>query len=121
MLDERRSLVRWEVNQPAEIRVDEECAAGIPCTVKDISLKGMCVFLPRKVFPEALSRINIALADTLQFRTDASVAWSQEAEENCCYGLSFNSVDDTTKGRIYNYIESNFPEELRKQWWRDIS
>ena len=120
MEEERRNVVRWEVNQPAEITVDEECARGIPCTIKDISIEGMCVSLPRRIFPEALSRINVGLSDALQFRTDTSVAWSEETEQNCCYGVCFNGIDDTRKDRICNYIENNFPGELRKQWWKDI-
>ena len=120
-MDERRKMVRWEVNQPAEIMLDEECGRGMSCTVRDISTEGMRVFLPRKVFPEALSRIRVDLADGLGFRTEASVAWSQDGEQDCCYGLRFHDLNDAYKTRIYDYVESNFPKELRKQWWTGIS
>ncbi|MCM8796901.1 MAG: PilZ domain-containing protein [Candidatus Omnitrophica bacterium] len=119
-MDERRKVTRWEVNQPAELTMDEECANGIPCRVKDISLKGMSLSLPRKLLPEALSRIKINLADRLQLHTDAFVVWSQESEEDCSYGLCFNNLDETYRTKIYEYVESNFPEELRKQWWKGI-
>jgi c-di-GMP-binding flagellar brake protein YcgR len=122
-MEERRCEPRWTVNQQAQLQIEDH-PNYIPCTVEDISSRGMCISLGKHLFAEAFSNINIILGDALAFNTGAHVAWEEEEEGKNTYGLFFNRIDDLDKEKVTQYINNNFSDKLmedsRKQWWRGL-
>ena len=116
-MEERRSVARWQINQEAGLTF-EDGISPIPCTVEDISTRGMKVTLNRDIFPEAFSNFNLALTEDFAFNAGANVAWQDNAYEKNIYGLSFNRIEVSARSRISEYVKNNFPGELVKQWWK---
>ena len=116
-MDERRVKPRWQINQRAELTV-EDGVRSIPCLVEDISTRGMRISLNRELFPEAFSSFNLTLRQDFGFSVGAQVAWHDKAYERSIYGLSFNRIEESVQDEISEYIKDNFPEELVKQWWK---
>lgn len=118
-MDERRIISRWQINQRAELTV-ENGARAIPCVVEDISSGGICISLKRNLFNDVFSNFKLALSADFEFGVNAQVAWRDQAYEKNIYGLSFNRIEDSLRSRIGEYVQKNFPEVLVKQWWRRL-
>jgi len=116
-MDERRIKPRWQINQPAEMSV-ENGVRPIPCVVEDISSGGMCISLKRNLFDDVFSNFKLALSNEFELDVNAHVAWRDQSYEKNIYGLSFNRVEDTVKSRISEYVAQNFPKLLVAQWWK---
>ena len=115
-MDERRTMPRWQINQAAELTVENGIHA-IPCVVEDISPGGMCISLRRNLFDDVFSNFKLALAVDFEFDVNAQVAWRDHAYEKNIYGLSFNKIEDSVRNRLGEYVKKNFPDLLVKQWW----
>ncbi|MDO9065538.1 MAG: hypothetical protein Q7U96_00445, partial [Chloroflexota bacterium] len=61
-MDERRIKPRWQINQGAELTVENGVRA-IPCVVEDISHGGMCISLRRNLFDDVFSNFKLALSE----------------------------------------------------------
>lgn len=116
-MDERRIMPRWQINQKAELTVENGIKA-IPCVVEDISHSGMCISLKRNLFSDVFSNFKLALSADFEFDVNAQVAWRQEQFERNIYGLSFNRVDKSAKDEIDQYINKNFHGLVVKHWWK---
>lgn len=116
-MDERRLKPRWEINQAAELTVENGFNA-IPCLVKDISLEGMCISLKRNLFNDVFSNFKLVLEEDFEFNLNAHVAWRDQVHERNIYGLSFSGAKESLRSRLIEYIKKNFPDLLVKQWWR---
>ena len=116
-MDERRIKPRWQINQGAELTV-ENGFGSITCVVEDISHTGMCISSRRNLFDDVFSNFKLALAEDFELNLGAQVAWRDQAYERNIYGLAFNRIDDSAKGRIGEYVQKNFPGLLVKQWWK---
>ncbi|MCX5707236.1 MAG: PilZ domain-containing protein [Candidatus Omnitrophica bacterium] len=115
-MDERRSCVRWQINQEAELKLNDSIGV-MPCTVDDISLKGIRISLRRNLFPEVLSRLNLALPNGPELRVEARVAWQDNSDlTNNVYGMSFVDMKESNRKNIYDYVSSNFPQEVNRRW-----
>ena len=95
-MDERRIKPRWQINQGAELTVENGVKA-IPCVVEDISQGGMCISLRRNLFDDVFSNFKLALAQDLELNLGAQVVWRQNQFERIIYGLEFNPVDKSSK------------------------
>lgn len=115
-MDERRVTPRWQINQQAELTV-ENGVKPIPCVVEDISYRGMRICLKRNLFDDVFSNFRLALGAGFEFDLNASVAWRTQTDEQNIYGLSFNRIEDSLKHRIWDHIKNNFPNLLAKHWW----
>jgi hypothetical protein len=116
-MDERRIMPRWQINQEAELTV-ENGIKSIPCVVEDISSGGMCISLKRNLFDDVFSNFKLALSEDFKLDIGAQVAWRDQSYEKNIYGLSFNRSDDSRSSRIGEYIRKNFPDLLVKHWWK---
>jgi hypothetical protein len=119
MMDERRVKPRWQINQGAELTVENGVRA-IPCVVEDISHAGMCISLNRNLFDEVFSNFKLALAEDFELDLNAQVAWRDEKYERNIYGLSFNAAESVIS-RIDQYLKKNFPDLLNKYLWKDLN
>ncbi len=116
-MNERRISPRWQINQEAELTV-ENGVKPIPCVVEDISSSGMRISLNRNLFDDVFSNFKLALANDFQLDVGAHVAWRDQSYEKNIYGLSFNSGEEPLKSKIYEYIKKNFNNLLVEQWWK---
>jgi len=116
IMDERRIKPRWQINQGAELTV-ENGVHPIPCVVEDISQGGMRISLRRNLFDDVFSNFKLALAEDFELSLGAQVVWRQEQQERSIYGLAFNSVDKSVKESIDQYINKNFHSLIVKHWW----
>jgi c-di-GMP-binding flagellar brake protein YcgR len=115
-MDERRIKPRWQINQGAELTVENGLRA-IPCLVEDISYGGMCISLRRNLFDDVFSNFKLALAEDFELNLGAQVVWRQEQFERNIYGLAFNRIDNSTKVELNEYIHKNFHGLVVKHWW----
>ena len=115
-MDERRIKPRWQINQGAELTV-ENGVKPIPCVVEDISQGGMCISLKRNLFDDVFSNFKLALAQDFELNVGAQVVWRQEQFEKNIYGLEFNRIDKSAKESIDQYIHKNFHDLVVKHWW----
>lgn len=116
-MDERRNMPRWQINQQAELSV-ENGVKPIPCVVEDISSAGMRIALNRNLFDDVFSNFKLALANDFELDVGAHVAWREQADEKNIYGLSFNRSEESLKNKINEYIKKNFYNLLVEQWWK---
>lgn len=115
-MDERRIKPRWQINQGAELTVENGVRA-IPCVVEDISQGGMCISLRRNLFDDVFSNFKLALAEDFELNVGAQVVWRQEQFERNIYGLEFNRIDKSAKDELDQYINKNFHDLIVKHWW----
>ncbi|MFH0917729.1 MAG: PilZ domain-containing protein [Candidatus Omnitrophota bacterium] len=115
-MDERRIKPRWEINQGAQLTV-ENGVRPIPCVVEDISQTGARISLRRNLFDEVFSNFKLVLPQDLELNVGAQVVWRQNQSEINIYGLEFNRIDKTAKEQLDQYINNNFHDLLVKHWW----
>jgi hypothetical protein len=118
-MDERRIKPRWQINQAAELTVENGVNA-IHCVVEDISHKGMCISLKRNLFDDVFSNFKLALAEDLELDLNAQVVWRDEQYERNIYGLSFD-LGESVINKIDQYLRKNFPDLLSKYFWGDLN
>lgn len=118
-MDERRSTPRWQIDQAAELTV-ENGVKPIACVVEDISLTGMRISMGRNLFDEVFSNFKIALNNDFEFSLGAQVVWRGGTDEKNIYGLAFNKIEELAKNGIWQYVKKNFPGTLARQWWRGV-
>jgi hypothetical protein len=119
-MDERRIKPRWQINQAAELTVENGVRA-IPCVVEDISHGGMCISLRRNLFDEVFSNFKLALAEDCELNLNAQVAWRDEKYERNIYGLSFGLEEESVISKINQYLNKNFPDLLGRHLWKDLN
>jgi len=119
-MDERRIKPRWQINQGAELTVENGVKA-IPCVVEDISHEGMCISLRRNLFDDVFSKFKLALPQDLELNLGAQVVWRQEKFERNVYGLAFDPVGKSVKDELDQYINKNFHGLIVKHWWERSS
>lgn len=117
-MDERRIKPRWQINQRAELTVENGVRA-IPCFVEDISQGGMRISLGRNLFDDVFSNFKLTVADGLELDVGARVVWRQQQYEKNIYALEFNRIGKSVKDGIDQYIKKNFPDLIVKHWWEE--
>ena len=115
-MDERRIMPRWQINQSAELTVENGVHA-ITCVVEDISRGGMCISLRRNLFDDVFSNFKLALTQDFELNVGAQVVWRQENLEKNIYGLAFNRIKESAKDELDQYIHNNFHGLMVKHWW----
>lgn len=116
-MDSRRRFVRWQVNQPAKVKL-EGAEVFASCAVKDVSLKGLQIFFGIKLTVDTFLRLNLVLADEYAFDVEVWVVWHRAIEGRNVYGLYFTKIKDVDKEKIYQFIRRYFPGQLTQQWWK---
>ncbi len=115
-MDERRIAPRWQINQGAELTV-ENGVRPLHCVVEDISHGGMRISLKRDLFEDVFAHFKLALSEDLELDLGAQVVWRQEQFERNIYGLSFNRIDKNATENLDQYVNKNFHDLIVKHWW----
>ena len=118
-MDERRCVHRWQINQRAELTV-ENGIKPIPCVVEDLSPSGARLSLGRELFNDCFSNFNLALPGACEFNAGARVAWSEKVFERNIYGIHFNRIEESAKSRIAEYVRASCPGEISKHCWKGL-
>jgi len=115
-MDEKRIEPRWQINKEAGLTVSGG-VKSIPCIVEDISTRGMRISMRRNLFPDVFSNFSLALSDNFALNLGAQVVWQNQRENRNIFGLVFNRDEASLRSKISEYVKSNFPEVMVKQWW----
>ena len=116
----RRRCTRWKVDNEAKIKL-EGAESFVECTVTDVSFNGVQVSLAQKLPKDTFLKLTLALSDETVFELEAWVVWHRQIQGYNLYGLYFTKIKDADKEKIYQFMRRRFPQELNKQWWRDLS
>jgi hypothetical protein len=118
-MDERRQLPRWKINK--------EVKAWFPgtsdfshCVIQDINLKGMGVSFHKPLALQGPMSMSFALEDSsCPIKIEAQIPWAMKGQGSYVYGLLFTKIDDEDKDRVYQYINANCYDQMRKHWWKE--
>ena len=113
---ERREIPRWQIGQKAKIRL-KGALSFVDCYVHDINLKGMQVFFPLQLPDDKSVQLNLALAEDVHVEAEAQIPWHRPLGKHHAYGLSFSRIKDADRDRIYEYLCSNFWDQVKDHWW----
>lgn len=117
-MGEGRRFVRWQVNRQTKIKVRSE-HTNLDCQIEEISLKGLRITSPQKLTKNKLS-INIVLGEAVSLNAEVSVVWLRTVKGGYAYGLYFTRIKDIDKEKIYEFLQKNFPEQIKQKRWKDI-
>ena len=115
-MSERRKFTRWQINRQAKFRL-EQAVKEVFCQVKDINYKGAQVVLNVNLPEDAAFRLNLRLSETCNFDAEVWVAWRKIVDGVNHYGLYFSKIKDANKEKIYNFICTYYPNDLKEKWW----
>jgi hypothetical protein len=117
MIEERRSLPRWEVKKEAKVWIP--LTQGFNhCIIEDMHLKGMCISFDKRLPHQKNIRLSFAIGDNYDFiKIEAEIPWKTQEQERYKYGLSFNSISETDKDKIYQYISNNCYNQFKNKWF----
>lgn len=117
---EHRQFARWRVNQEVSVRLEDR-ENPFDCKIEDIGLKGLRMRFPQELNTDNNLVLSIALGNGLLLNIEASVAWNKvEGTGNIC-GLYFTRIRDIDKEKIYDFVQRNFPEQIKKQLWKGVA
>lgn len=119
-MQERRRFIRWQIARQAKVKL-QGAENFANCQVKDINFKGVQISLGMKLPKDTFLKLCLALSDEFAINTEIWVVWHKSIIETNTYGLYFSKISDADKEKIYQFIRSNFPEELNKQWWKGLN
>ncbi len=113
-MENKRCNSRWQVNSPGSLGL-EGVAEELSCTIRDISLKGMCILTNKALPAEEILRTAINLSHKSRLNDiEAKITWSRKTEEGNSYGIYFNKIKDVEKNKIYDFVSSNYPKEIHR-------
>jgi hypothetical protein len=118
-MSERRSALRWRVNQQAKIKL-EGAQAYAGCQIKDINFKGLQIVLGLRLPKDTVLKFSLFLAEGFTLNIEAWAVWHKTVMDTNIYGLYFSKIPDIDKEKIYKFMRSNFPEQIDKQWWEGL-
>lgn len=114
---ERRRFIRWQIDRQAKVTLPDQ-KTSVDCQVKDISYKGVQISLVGHLEKDKYIDLSISLSYNCTLNVEAWVTWHKTIDGHNLYGLYFSKIKDQDKERIYQFIRSNFNEQLKKQWWQ---
>ena len=116
-MDERRQLPRWEIKKEAKVWIP--LTQGVShCVVEDMHLKGMRVSFNKRLPHQERIGMAFALGEESDFiKVEARIPWMKEDQDRFVYGLSFSSINDNDKDKIYQYISTHCSDQLKDKWW----
>lgn len=107
---EQRSIPRWEISAKAKIKWDE-VLGFVECEVKNLNMKGFSVIAAGKI-PQECQQITVFFNENFFFTVDVRIVWSHELENKSVYGMQFVKIRDDDKEKIYQMMQTNFPEQF---------
>ncbi len=118
-MQERRQIHRWHVMREACFQIDGD-ERTVACSVRDINFKGMQISLSERLPGKTSLRMNFIIDQVLNLDVEAAVPWSLKEGGRHIYGLSFRQIADDEKAKIYEYVSTHFPHQLKEQWWGHV-
>ena len=93
------------------------------CATHDISTTGARLTVSKKHRPGDLFELMLDLAGSSDHLCiEAEVVWQkrlEEFQEECKYltGVLFRKIRDCDKKSLFDHVNANFPQEVRRHWW----
>ncbi len=115
-MQSRRLGIRWQTNKPAKVKL-EGAEDFVNCMLSNISLKGLKITLTEKLPIDKFCKLDLILSDKFSLNIEVWVAWHKTISDLNSYGVYFKKMKDSDRENIYKFIRSDFPEQLKKQWW----
>jgi len=118
---EKRNFVRWRLQKPARYKLpnqEEERMA----LLRDISFLGAQISILENLrLNEKLDMLLEIPDEENAISCQAKIVWQDFVEESgkrhfVC-GVSFTRIEDKDKEKIFKYVWSTTPDEIRKRWW----
>ncbi|MCX5656704.1 MAG: PilZ domain-containing protein, partial [Candidatus Omnitrophica bacterium] len=115
-MSEHRRFIRWQINRQAKFKL-EQAVEEVFFQVRDINYKGVQVILNAKLPEDAAFRLNLRFSEECNFEAEVWVAWHKIVDGINHYGLYFSKIRDADKNKIYNFICTSYPNDLKEKWW----
>jgi hypothetical protein len=115
----KRRFARWQIEQEAKVKL-EGAQEYAHCTISDISFMGTKISLALKLPKDTFLRLKIVLREGFILNVEVWVAWQRTIDGHNVYGLYFTKIKDPDKEKIYQFIRSNFPEQMNGKWWQGL-
>lgn len=116
---EQRGASRWHIERSAQLKL-EGAVAPADCQVKDISFKGLRMVFRQKLATDTFVKLSICLDQECILNIEVWVVWHKIVMDTNVYGLYFTKIQDSDKNKLYRFIQANFPQLLRQQWWKGL-
>ncbi len=118
-MHERRKLTRWCTERQAKVKL-AGAEAFAECTVSDINLKGAKICLKITLPKDTLVKFCLQLGEDFSIEAEAWIVWHRIINGHNMYGLYFTKLRDLDREKIYQFVYRHSPQEIHKQWWRDL-
>ena len=115
-MDERRQIPRWTIDREADIMIAGHPGA-VRGRVRDINGKGLQLSVPAAFPAEQPLHLRLIIDKVLDLEIEAESPWQARSAGEHRYGLRFTRIHDLDKERIYEYVRTTFPDQIRRQWW----
>lgn len=119
-MQEHRHISRWQINRPAKVRL-VGAQVFTNCIIKDINFKGMQISLGIKLPKDTFLKLNLILSEEFSLDVEAWVVWHRTIDGFNLYALYFSKLRDLDKEKIYKFTQRYVPQEINKQWQKDLS
>jgi hypothetical protein len=119
-MQDHRQTIRWRANWQAKIKL-EQAENFTNCLIHDITIRGLRVCLPEKMGVDTSIKLNLSLSDDCSLENlEAWVVWRKTVDGNHFHGLYFTKISDPCKEKLYQFMRSNFCDQMNKHWWKDV-
>jgi c-di-GMP-binding flagellar brake protein YcgR len=110
-----RKYTRWQLDRPAKIKL-EGAGAWVGCIISDLGFAGCMIVVAMKLPKDNFIKAEIFLSEDCILDVEAWVVWHRPVEGHNVYGLYFTKISDRDKGKIYKFVQSDYPEQLYAKW-----
>ena len=125
-MQENRKYVRWKLSRPARFRlVGEEQEEEKLALTRDVSFAGAQLSLFENLHLNDKLDMYLEIPDEDDsLRCQGKVVWqksvTEEGPPHFICGLSFTQLKDKDKDKIFQYVRSCLPGELKEKWWEGV-
>lgn len=109
---DKRLTPRWKVFAPAKIKL-EGCDGYLACEIRDLNLKGFSLVITKKILKKRLAA-KLNFNEKYSFKVEVVVLWRKAADNKYIYGMKFNQIADSDRGRILQMMKEDFPPDVWK-------
>jgi len=119
-MQDHRQTIRWRANWQAKIKL-EQAENFTNCLIHDINIRGLRVCLPEEMGLDTSVKLNLSLSDDCNLENlEAWVVWRKTVGGSHFHGLYFTKISDPCKEKLYQFMRSNFCDQMNKHWWKDV-
>jgi len=123
-MEDRRRFTRWTIADKVYYK-QEGSSEEYECLSKDISCSGMCFSPSKAVTPNSDLDLKIYVGnDYSPVLVKGKVVWvapsMSSADAPFLAGVHFDSIKDSDKDAIFNYVYQNNRDQIVKRWWQGV-